>query len=177
MKIARKFDATFFEGLREIGEIEDVAPPAKPFSVLSAGGRSIALCLAHATGQYHRFATAILADRSIRRSSYGEWCKVLQTMPDQNRRFLVPTFGLHVPMNGPCLLHAHGKGRPQCLTVLPADSRCVRVLEGSGARLLSREDLERAWRAAIDSSTVVTFTLGGEAAIDPADALLNLRTA
>ena len=128
--------------------------------------------LAHATGDYALFGAAVHAGR---RDSYFEWSATLATVPAPHMRHLQPRDGLHVASEGPCLLHAHGDGRAECMAATVNLDGTVRVFDGRIARSLTRAEAEQAWASATDRSTVVTFGFGARPAEEPHIALLRLR--
>ena len=174
--IVRKLDRTFLESLRHgLQGIGDSPLPAADAAVLLQRGRSVPLALAHATGEYSRFAAAIRADAASRRDAYGDWSSVVLGMDRQHMRHLLPEFGLHVPADGPCLLHAHGTGRPECAAIVGQPDGVVRVFDGQRVGTMRLADVHRAWLAASDRKTVVTFAFGADKADAARGLLLALR--
>ena len=113
VKIARKWDRTFFEALRQGFEVSaDATVPAAYSAILLQRGRSLPLALAHATGDYARFAAAVASESGSRLDAYGEWSSVLLDLDRPQMRRLQPDLGLHIPADGPCVLHSHGTGAP-----------------------------------------------------------------
>ena len=149
--------------------------PAADSVALLQRGRSVPLALAHATAEYSRFADAIRAEGSRRRDAYGDWSSVVLDMDRPQMRHLVPELGLHIPVDGPCVLHAHGTGRPECATAVGQVDGVVRVFDGPRVGTVRLEEVHRAWLAASDRGTVVTYAFGAEKADSARATLLSLR--
>ena len=176
VKIARKWDRTFFEALRQgFQESADAAIPAAYSAVLVQRGRSVPLALAHATGDYALFAAAIASQSASRRDAYGEWSSVLLGVDRPQMRHLHPDLGLRVPKAGPCVLHAHSTGRPECMAVIGQVNGFVRIFDGQRVGAMPLESVHRAFLAASDRGTVVTYAFGGQEADSASALLLGLR--